>query len=103
MTFTIGPDHDHPTPPGEKRFGKYSVAWALWGAAFFAIEGAALYKNKRGGTEDYQHRTLTENVRFLAATDRDGQKAPFRRQRRISLLGAVSWLVAHFLTNGSYV
>lgn len=103
MTFTIGPDHNHPTPPGRKRFGKYSIAWAIWGAAFFAIEGAAMYKNKKGGRADYEHRTLTENVRFLAATDRDGQQAKFRRERRIGLLGTVAWGVAHFLTDGSYV
>lgn len=103
MTFTLGPDHDHPTPPGAKRFGAYSVAWATWAAAFGVIEGLAIYRNKRGGRADYEHRTLTENVRFLAATDRDGQRAPFRRLRRVGLLGVVSWGVAHFLTDGTYV
>lgn len=101
--ITIGPDHNHPTPPGAKRFGKYSVAWAAWGAAFFIIEGAAIYRNVRGGRDDYQHRTLTENVRWLAATDRDGQKAKFKRFRRVGLLSTVAWMVAHFLTDGDYV
>lgn len=101
--LTIGPDHKHPTPPGAKRFGKYSYAWAVWGASFFVIEGAAIYKNARGGRADYQHRTLTENVRWLAATDRDGQQAALKKFRRVGLLSAVAWMVAHFLTDGDYV
>lgn len=101
--LTIGPDHDHPTPAGEKRFGAYSIAWAAWAVGFGVIEGLALYKNKRGGREDYEHRTLTENVRFLAATDRDGARAPLKKLRRVGLLSLVSWGVAHFLTDGTYV
>lgn len=103
MTFTLGPDHDHPTPAGAKRFGAYSVAWAAWGATFFIVEGLALRKNRHGGRADYQHRTLTENVRYLAATDRDGQQAKFRRLRRVALLSTVSWGVAHFLTDGTFI
>ena len=94
---------DPPTPPGRKRFGWYSVAWAGWGVAFFLIEGLAIRKNNHGGREDYQHRTLTENVRFLAATDRDGQQARWRRFRRIGLWSLLAWLVPHFVTNGEYV
>jgi hypothetical protein len=101
--ISLGPDHNHPTPPGVKRFGLYSVAWAAWGIAFFVIEVPAIIKNKHGGRDDYQHRTLTENVRWLAATDRDGQSAKLRRFRRIGLLGTVAWGVAHFLTDGDYV
>lgn len=102
--ITIGPDHNHPTPPGAKRFGWYSVAWAVWAAGFAVVEGLAIHKNIKGsGRNDYQHRTLTENVRWLAATDRDGSKAKFRKLRRVALISTVSWGVAHFLTDGEYV
>lgn len=101
--FSIGQDHNHPTPEGAKRFGAYSYAWAVWGLGFAIVEGLALHKNKRGGLADYQHRTLTENVRWLAATDRDGKKAKFNKLRRIALLSTVAWGVAHFLTDGDYV
>lgn len=101
--LSIGPDHNHPTPPGAKRFGAYSLAWAGWAALFFAIEAPAIIKNHHGGREDYQHRTLTENVRWLAATDRDGKTAHLRKFRRVGLLALVSWGVAHFLTDGDYV
>ena len=91
------------TPPGAKKFGWHSYAWAGWFATFLIVEGNALYKNARGGREDYQHRTLTENVRWLAATDRDGLTTKFGRFRRVALIGSLGWLVIHFLTDGEYV
>jgi hypothetical protein len=103
MTISIGPDHDHPTPPGQKKWGKYTVAWAGFTVLFFAIEIPAVIANKRGGREDYQHRTLTENIRAVFATDRDGAHAKHPKLRRIAGISSIATGVAHFLTDGSYV
>ncbi len=86
-----------------RQFGWYSAAWAGWAAAFAVIEGAGVQANKRGGQADSEHRTLTENIRFLAATDRDGQHSRLRVWRRIALLTGLSWLAAHMTTNGGFV
>jgi hypothetical protein len=103
-TITLGPDHDHPTPPGAKRFGLYSVAWAAWTAAFFAIEMPAVIKNAKGsGRLDYQHRTLTENLRWLGATDRDGKLAKHAHLRRMLMISGLAIGVAHFVTDGDYI
>lgn len=102
--ISIGPDHDHPTPPGEKRFGVYSIAWAAWVALFFAIEMPAVVENARGkGRLDYEHRTLTENLRWLGATDRDGKKAWHAKSRRMLMVSGLAIGVAHFVTDGDYI
>lgn len=94
---------DSPTPPGRKRFGWHTGVYAAATVVLGATEAHALWANQHGGREDYQHRTITENVRWLAATDRDGQHAPMRRARRVALLSSVTWLALHLATNGEYV
>jgi hypothetical protein len=94
---------DPPTPAGAKRFGVYSWVWAAWALIFAVTEGLAIRKNKHGGYADFQHRTLSENARFVFATDRDGRRARLKRLRRFSLVAAVSWLTAHLLTNGGWI
>lgn len=91
------------TPPGAKKFGWHSWAWLVWMLFFLIVEGDAVIKNIQGGRDDWQHRTLTENVRWLAATDRDGLIVKFGKFRRLALIFLMSWLVFHFFTDGEYV
>lgn len=75
-----------------------TVLWILWGLAFFAIEIPGIVLNERYG-EDHEYRTLTENLRWLFATDKAGARARWRRLRRFFGLAAVVWLAVHLMVS----
>lgn len=64
----------------------YTIGWAVWILAFFAIELPAI-RNKRDGD------TLTEHVRrWFALRD----KPTGWRMRRFALAAFLLWLATHF-------
>lgn len=70
----------------------WTVAWLLWGSAFFAIEIPAILDRKPGGT-------LSENVWAWFSIK---NKSTGWRARRLVLLAFLAWLSLHFLTGGAF-
>jgi len=69
----------------------YTLAWAVWLAAFAVIEGKALRDNRKNDT-------LSEHVwQWFAVKDR---AAPYGQLRRATLAMGMAWLAGHFLTGG---
>jgi hypothetical protein len=100
-----------PTPPGVARFDWHSCAMGGIAAAWLVVEADGFRINAQQRREvalglrshpDYKHRTWTELTRWLGASDRDGENAPFGRLRRALLIGGLSVLTVHFLTDGRY-
>lgn len=77
----------------------WSWTWIFWALSFFAIEVPAIVLNDKndvsGKPRDF--RTLTENLRWLFATDKDGARARWRGVRRFALLAGLAWLAAHLI------
>ncbi len=69
----------------------WTRAWAAWIAAFAVIEGSALL---RGKPQD----TLSDHVWHWFGIPQHKAPLPTLRARRLLLLTALAWLVAHFLT-----
>lgn len=70
MTRPIHPAAVAPRP--EDRLSGYAVAWALWVAAFAAVEGYAIHqdaKHRVNPDRRYVKRTLSANLRYIFATD----------------------------------
>lgn len=70
----------------------WTVAWALWISAFFAIEIPAIANKKPGDT-------LSEHVWSWFAIK---GKPTGWRARRLVLLAFLAWLSLHFLTGGAF-
>lgn len=70
----------------------WTIAWLLWIAAFFGIEGPALLNRHNGDT-------LSEHIRSWFGTDTK-RNGPLVRVRRLALLSGLAWLALHLLTNG---
>jgi len=69
----------------------YTLAWAVWLAAFAVIEGKALRDNRKNDT-------LSEHVwQWFAVKDKG---APYGQLRRATLAMGMAWLAGHFLTGG---
>jgi hypothetical protein len=65
--------------------------WVAWIAAFFLIEGTALYRRKQADT-------LSWHVWVWFGIPHHSVPARGVRVKRISLLGFLAWLSAHFLS-----
>jgi hypothetical protein len=76
----------------------WSWMWVIWGLSFFAIEVPGIVLNNKHdkiGDIPREHRTLTENLRWLFATDKDSARARWRGLRRFALLAGIVWLGVH--------
>ena len=71
----------------------YTLAWVLWWAAFFIIEGKALADKKPGGT-------LSEHLWDWFSVNEKGRAW---RLRRILMIGILAWLCLHFILGGAFV
>lgn len=109
--LTAGLTHQSPTPPGVRRFDWHAGAFAVISAAWLVVEGDGFRINEQQRREvlaglrdlpDYKHRTWTELVRWLGASDRDGEFARMGQLRRMLLISSLSVLMVHFLTDGRY-
>lgn len=74
----------------------YTIAWVGWGAAFFVIEGKAIYDGYKGKSGE----TLSEHLRDWLGTDKTSTK-------RHRILGVTAfalfglWFFPHILFGGS--
>jgi hypothetical protein len=78
----------------------WTIYWVLiWGViGFGAPEIVGIVLNKYDKTPNVnEHRTLTENLRMLFATDKDGVRARYRGLRRFAGLAILVWLVVHVM------
>lgn len=78
----------------------WSWTWLFYALAGLAIELPAIVLNDRHdhiGDKPRDYRTLTENLRWLFATDKDGARARWRGVRRTALLAGLAWLAAHLI------
>jgi len=76
----------------------WSVLWICWAVAGAAIELPGIVLNDKydhQGNVPRRHRTLTENLRWLFATDKAGARARWRGLRRFALLAGLAWLAVH--------
>lgn len=75
------------------------VGWILALLAWLVCEVAGIALNEKYDAEGKprSHRTFTEMVRWLFATDKAGARARYRGLRRFAGLAGLAWLVVHFL------
>jgi hypothetical protein len=78
----------------------WSWTWIFWALSFAAVEIPAVVLNEKYDAEGKPRelRTLSENLRWLFATDKAGARARWRGVRRTVLLAGLAWLAAHLLT-----
>lgn len=78
----------------------WTLYWVLfWGViGFGAPEVVGLILNKYDKTPDInERRTLSENLRYLFATDKEGVRSNYRRLRRFAGLAILVWLAVHIM------
>lgn len=89
--------------PHDKLTG-YAIAWAVWAAAFFVIEGIAIHQDAKH--RDRVKRTLSANLRYVFATDSvtgvplDVRYGKLRRFTMGVLIGP-PWLPGHLGREGA--
>lgn len=89
-------------PKNAQRWGWWTIGWALIIGSFGVLEGIAIWVNqKRGGAEDFKHRTLSENLWAVFAYHPDDiATAKFGKLRRLGFQWFMSWFDGHVKTNG---
>lgn len=89
-------------PKNAQRWGWWTVGWALIIGSFLVLEGVAIWINqKRGGLDDFEHRTLSENLWAVFAYHPDDlANAKFGKIRRLAFQWFMSWFDGHVKTNG---
>lgn len=70
----------------------WTIAWLVWIAAFFGIEGPALFNRQNGDT-------LSEHLRAWFAINNKSNTG-WVRVRRLGLVLPLAWFCFHILTNG---
>ena len=88
-------------PDPDDRLSGFTVAWAAWVVAFALIEGYALHQDAKH--RDRVKRTLSSNIRYLAATDSVTGVAlavPAGRLRRFALSTGINWFSHHIGREG---
>lgn len=88
----------------------WSLVWVGFGLYFAVAEGSAIVLNEKHdylGVKPRDMRTLSENLRWLFASDKDRARARLRRTRRsvgiLTLVGGGAWLAIHLLGGGRFV
>jgi hypothetical protein len=79
---------------------KWTIYWVLvWGViGFGAPEVVGIVLNKHDKTPTIkERRTLTENLRMLFATDKDGVRGRYRGLRRFAAIAILGWLAVHIM------
>ena len=89
-------------PKHAQRWGWWTVGWGAIIGSFAVLEAAAIWVNvKRGGLEDFKHRTLSENLWAVFAYHPDDiDTAKFGKPRRLAFQWFMSWFDGHIKSNG---
>jgi hypothetical protein len=76
----------------------WRLAWGLIITAALLTELMGIILNDKYDSleKPRRYRTLTENVRWLFATDKEGARARYRGLRRFALLAGMAGLAVHF-------
>jgi hypothetical protein len=89
-------------PKHAQRWGWWTVGWAVIIGSFMVLEGVAIWVNqKRGGFDDFEHRTLSENLWAVFAYHPDDiATAKFGKVRRLLFQWFMAWFDGHIKSNG---